>query len=194
MLAVYIQYQYIYITKCQLSLLIGIGYILPTFGDHTSFGGFLCALRAQGWGIFLVRNVHFFLICIHTCIRYKLPTFGEYMLVGGFVCAGLGNMSGQECTFSYMYTCIGYKLPTSSPRTSAPVDKCPCGQVPPGQVPLRTTSPRTSSPGRQASKKDNFPPDKFHFGQVPPRGKLSGGNLSGGNLSASRSRFRVDNK
>ena len=24
----------------------------------------------------------------------------------------LGNMSGQECTFSYMYTCIGYKLPT----------------------------------------------------------------------------------
>merc|ERR1712001_280488 len=26
--------------------------------------------------------------------------------------AGLGNISGQECTFSYMYTCIGYKLPT----------------------------------------------------------------------------------
>ena len=30
MLAVYIQYKYIYITKCQLNLLIGIGYILPT--------------------------------------------------------------------------------------------------------------------------------------------------------------------
>ena len=65
--------------------------------------------------------------------------------------AGLGNMSGQECTFSYMYT----------------------GQLPPGQVPLWTSSPRTSSPGRQASKKDkfppdNFPPDKFPYGQVPP--------------------------
>ena len=101
MLAVYIQYQYIYITKCQLSLLIGIGYILPTFGEYTSFGGFLCALRAQGWGIFLVRNVHF-LICIHTCIRYKLPTFGEYMLVGGFVCAGLGIPNG-EYVWSGMY-------------------------------------------------------------------------------------------
>ena len=44
--------------------------------------------------------------------------------------AGLGNMSGQECTFSFMYT----------------------GQLPPGQVPLRTTSPRTSSP------LDKFPP------------------------------------
>ena len=51
--------------------------------------------------------------------------------------AGLGNMSGQECTFSFMYT----------------------GQLPPGQVPLAskhlkrttspwTTSPRTSSPGQ----------------------------------------------
>ena len=111
MLAVYIQYQYIYITKFQLSLFIGIGYILPTFGECTSFGGFLCALRAQGWGIFLVRNVHF-LICIL-------------------------------------------------------VLDINCQQVPPGQVPLwtsspRTTSPRTSSPGRQASKKDNFPPDNVH--------------------------------
>ena len=25
--------------------------------------------------------------------------------------AGLGNISGQECTFSYMYTCIRYNLP-----------------------------------------------------------------------------------
>ena len=39
MLAVYIQYKYIYITKCQLNLLIGIGYILPTFGEDTPFGG-----------------------------------------------------------------------------------------------------------------------------------------------------------
>ena len=40
--------------------------------------------------------------------------------------AGLGNMSGQECTFSFMCT----------------------GQLPTGQIPLRTTSPRTSSPGQ----------------------------------------------
>ena len=81
--------------------------------------------------------------------------------------AGLGNMSGQECTFSYMYT--GQIPPGQVPlRTSAPVDKFQFGQFPPGQVPLRTSSPRTSSPGRQASKKDKFPPDKFPYGQVPP--------------------------
>ena len=80
------------ITKCQLSLLIGIGYILPTFGECMSIGGFLCALRAQGWG----------------------------------------NISDQECTFSYMYT----------------------GQLPPGQVPDLTTSPWTSS------RPDNFPPPR----------------------------------
>ena len=42
MLAVYIQYKYIYITKCQLNLLIGIGYILPTFGED-----------AQGRGMYI---------------------------------------------------------------------------------------------------------------------------------------------
>ena len=59
MLAVYIQYQYIYITKCQLSLLIGIGYILQTFEECTSFGGLgnLSSLEpVQGevvfWGTF----------------------------------------------------------------------------------------------------------------------------------------------
>ena len=35
-----------------------IGYKLPTFGEYMLVGGFLCALRAQGWGICLVRNVH----------------------------------------------------------------------------------------------------------------------------------------
>ena len=40
-----------------------IGYKLPTFGEYMLVGGFLCALRAQGWGICLVSNVHF-LICI----------------------------------------------------------------------------------------------------------------------------------
>ena len=82
--------------------------------------------------------------------------------------AGLGNMSGQECTFSFMYT----------------------GQLPPGQVPLRTTSPRTSSPGKQASKKDNFPPDNFPpdmfprtsstSDKFPPGGTCPGGSCPGG--------------
>ena len=65
MLAVYIQYQYIYVTKFQLSLFIGIGYILPTFGECTSFGGFLCALRAQGWKMCILDGWGMY---IHECI------------------------------------------------------------------------------------------------------------------------------
>ena len=30
------------------NIYICIGYLLPTFGEYTSLGGFLCALRAQG--------------------------------------------------------------------------------------------------------------------------------------------------
>ena len=32
---------------------ICIGYILPTIGGHISVGGCLCALWAQGWGIYI---------------------------------------------------------------------------------------------------------------------------------------------
>ena len=99
MLAVYIQYQYISITKCQLSLLIGIGYILPTFGECTSFGGFLCALRAQGWGIFLVRNVHF-LICI-LVLDINCQHLGNIRHLEGF-CAPFGRRVG-EYVWSGMY-------------------------------------------------------------------------------------------
>ena len=86
--------------------------------------------------------------------------------------AGLGNISGQECTFSYMYTCIGYKLPTFGEYMLVGGFLCAlraqgwgiclvrnvhflicilvldtnCQQVPPGQVPLWTSSPRTTSP------------------------------------------------
>ena len=100
--------------------------------------------------------------------------------------AGLGNISGQECTFSYMYTCIGYKLPTFGEYMLVGGFLCAlraqgwgiclvrnvhflicilvldinCQQVPPGQVPLWTSSPRTTSP-RTSSPTDNFPPDKF---------------------------------
>ena len=38
--------------------------------------------------------------------------------------AGLGNMSGQECTFSFMYT-------GQLPPGQVPPDKFPFGQVPP---------------------------------------------------------------
>ena len=100
--------------------------------------------------------------------------------------AGLRNMSGQECTFSFMYTCIGYKLPTFGEYMLVGGFLCAlraqgwgiclvrnvhflicilvldinCQQVPPGQVPLWTSSPRTTSP-RTSSPTDNFPPDKF---------------------------------
>ena len=36
------------IRKCTLHT--NIGYKLPTFGEYMSAVGFLCALRAQGWG------------------------------------------------------------------------------------------------------------------------------------------------
>ena len=132
------------------------------------------------------------------------------MSVGGFL---LGNMSGQECTFSYMYTCIGYKLPTFGEYMlvggflcalraqgwviclvrnvhfllcipdNFTADKFPFGQLPPGQVPL----PGKLPPGQ-------VPPDKFPFGQVPPRGNLSGGQLSGGKLSASHTEGFTDDE
>ena len=73
MLSVFIQYKDIYITKCELNVFIGIGYILQKFGEYTnlrsvfvglnvllglgehmSVVGFLCALRAQGWGMYAV--------------------------------------------------------------------------------------------------------------------------------------------
>ena len=83
--------------------------------------------------------------------------------------AGLGNMSGQECTFSYMYT--GQIPPGQVPlRTSAPVDKFQFGQFPPGKVPLegkhlkRTSSPRTSSPWTM------YIPDMTYSPTLRPKG------------------------
>ena len=40
------------------NIYICIGYMLLTFGEYTSVGGFLCALRPQGWGMYI------FLLCI----------------------------------------------------------------------------------------------------------------------------------
>ena len=69
MLAVYIQYKYIYITKCQLNLLIGIGYILPTFGED-----------AQGRGMYIFRYEYALYVCCQhlgsTC-QLNLPIDGQ---------------------------------------------------------------------------------------------------------------------
>ena len=35
------------------NIYICIGYILPTIVEYCSVGGCLCALRAQGWGIYM---------------------------------------------------------------------------------------------------------------------------------------------
>ena len=37
----------------QLWMYICIGYILPTIVEYCSDGGWLCALQAQGWGIYM---------------------------------------------------------------------------------------------------------------------------------------------
>ena len=73
-------------------------------------------LWVQGWGICLVRNVHF-LIHMYTCIGYKLPTFGEYMLIGGFLRVG-----------EYVWSIDKFQ------GDNFPPDKFQIGQLPPGQV------------------------------------------------------------
>ena len=63
-----------------------IGYIMPTIWGNI-FGGFLCALRAQSWGMYIFENYHF--------IGYMLPTIWRvcvswiYMLVLDISCQHL---------------------------------------------------------------------------------------------------------
>ena len=75
--------------------------------------------------------------------------------------AGLGNISGQECTFSYMYTCIGYKLPTFGEYML--VWGFLCALRAQGWVIclVRNVHFLLCIP-------DNFPPDNFPYGQLPP--------------------------
>ena len=110
--------------------------------------------------------------------------------------AGLGNISGQECTFSYMYTCIGYKLPTFGEYMlvggflcalraqgwviclvrnvhfllcipdNFTADKFPFGQLPPGQVPL---------PGK-------LPPGQVPLWTSSPQGELVRGAVVRGEV------------
>ena len=82
-----------------------IGYKLPTFGEYMLVGGFLCALRAQGWVICLVRNVHF-LLCIPDNFPPDKFPFGQLP-------------PGQV------------PLPGKLPPGQVPPDKFPFGQVPP---------------------------------------------------------------
>merc|ERR1712001_562959 len=61
--------------ECTFSYMYScIGYKLPTFGEYMLVGGFLCALRAQGWVICLVRNVHFLISSCPggTCPKWNL--------------------------------------------------------------------------------------------------------------------------
>ena len=61
MLAPYIQYKHIYITKYQLNSLIGIGYILPTFGT-----------QVQGRGVLIVRYEYaLHCIALHCTVRHE---------------------------------------------------------------------------------------------------------------------------
>ena len=97
--------------------------------------------------------------------------------------AGLGNMSGQECTFSYMYTCIGYKLPTFGEYMLVGGFLCALRAQGWGICLVRNVHFLICILG-------NFPPDKFQIGQfplgqVPDRTSSTAGNLSGGNMSAS---------
>ena len=125
--------------------------------------------------------------------------------------AGLGNISGQECTFSYMYTCIGYKLPTFGEYMlvggflcalraqgwviclvrnvhfllcipdNFPPDKFPYGQLPPGQVPLASKHLKRTTSPRTTSPRTSSP------GQVPlwtssPQGELVRGAVVRGEV------------
>ena len=111
--------------------------------------------------------------------------------------AGLGNISGQECTFSYMYTCIGYKLPTFGEYMlvggflcalraqgwviclvrnvhfllcipdNFPPDKFPYGQLPPGQVPLASKHLKRTTSPRTTSPRTSSPTDNFPPDKFP---------------------------
>ena len=83
----------------QLWMYICIGYILPTIVEYCSVGGCLCALQAQGWGIYMFWDIYLYWICfannfgvlfvwgLYICIGYILPTIVECCSVRGCQCA-----------------------------------------------------------------------------------------------------------
>ena len=149
MLAVYIQYKYIYITKCQLNLLIGIGYILPTFGED-----------AQGRGMYIFN--------IWICIVCLLPTFGQYMsveFINWRTTVRSYSLVADNCkilqffhssdSFLWQLSMAYWQLVLwqLSPLTVVPTDSCPLWQL----------SPLTEKLW-QLSANQNVEPIDFAFG------------------------------
>ena len=67
--------QFIWENIWQLNIWVGIEYILPTLGGWMWVGEFLCALRAQGWVIYIFWNIQWY-----NSIAYMLPTiWGIYV-------------------------------------------------------------------------------------------------------------------
>ena len=68
-------------------------------GDECKFRGFLCALWAQGWEVYIYKNMLLYWIYaannlgsmwqlnIYVDIVYTMPTIGGWMQVRGFLCA-----------------------------------------------------------------------------------------------------------
>ena len=84
--------QFFWENICQLNIWVGIEYILPTLGGWMWVGEFLCALRAQGWLIYIFWNIQWY-----ESIAYMLPTIWGiyvswiYSLVLDISCQHLGD-------------------------------------------------------------------------------------------------------
>ena len=86
-----------------LKLYVGIEYIMPKLGGWMWVGVFQCALRAQGWGIYVSWKYRLVLdiLCQHLGAEWSLESF----------CAPFGRRVG-ECTFLNIYVGIEYIMPT----------------------------------------------------------------------------------
>ena len=84
-------------------------YMITKMYIHSPTGGFLCALRAQGWGICLVRNVHFLLCILVLDINCQQVPPGQVPLW------------------------------TSSPRTTSPRTSSPTDNFPPDKFPWQAS-------------------------------------------------------
>ena len=65
--------------------------------------GFLCALRAQGWEVYIYKK---YLVVLDTCCQQ----LRDECKSEGF-CVRFGH-TVWKCTFIKMHICIGYMLPT----------------------------------------------------------------------------------
>merc|ERR1719222_1329411 len=181
-----------------------IGYKLPTFQECMSVGGFLCALRAQGWGMCLVRNVHF-LMCI-LVLDINCQHLGDVCQLEGF-CAPFGRRVGE---YVLSGTCPGGSCPWGnlsggklSGGNLSLLDACLPGELVRGEVVQRGTCPGGNCPKWNLSTgalvrgevvRGEVVPGELVRGEVVRRGTCPGGScpggycpqghLSGGNLLA----------